>query len=74
MKLIKNDWRNKLGNQSLRNILQIILHTPAIKDYDPIPAIHLWHSLGERARRPEADILVEQEAEVLAEDDLTDDD
>ena len=52
MKKTKSDWRAKLNDDHLTDLLLIQLESPEIKDFDPIPAIDLWNTSGVRVRRP----------------------
>ena len=53
MKVIKNDWRSRLHDSSLSDLMMAAMETPDIQNFDPTPAIHLWMNLGSRSRRPE---------------------
>ena len=44
-KTTKSDWRSKLVDQ-----LYIMLESPKILEYDPLPAITLWNQLPQRIR------------------------
>ena len=44
-KTTKSDWRSKLVDQ-----LYIMLESPKILEYDPLPAITLWNQLPRRIR------------------------
>ncbi|KAI0222661.1 hypothetical protein LSAT2_026077 [Lamellibrachia satsuma] len=70
MKLVKTDWRSKLGNDILTDLLHISFHTASIADFDPTAAIHLWNSSGTRARRPE---FVEFENSKDTDSDMSED-
>ena len=52
MKKIKNDWRSRLTNESLTNLMRVKIESPSVADYDPAPALQLWQCGGVRARRP----------------------
>jgi hypothetical protein len=52
MKYVKSDWRSSLGNQSLNDLMRILLHSKSVRDFDPTTAIHLWRGSGARSRRP----------------------
>jgi len=52
MKIVKNDWRSRLGEENLCDLMLITLESADIGSFDPQPAIHLWYSQGQRARRP----------------------
>lgn len=48
---VKNDWRSRLGNVAVSDLLYIMLHTPDVKQFDPFPAIRLWNSTAKRRIR-----------------------
>lgn len=52
MKIMKNEYRNRLGSSSMTDLMLIKLHSPDIADFDPCQAIHYWNSSSVRARRP----------------------
>ena len=43
MKLVKSDWRSKLKSETLSDLLTVQLSSQSIKEFDPTPAIELWH-------------------------------
>ncbi|XP_077078686.1 zinc finger protein 862-like [Siphateles boraxobius] len=43
MKLVKSDFRASLKNQTLSDLLTVQLSSVSITDFDPVPAIKLWH-------------------------------
>ena len=47
MKFVKNDWRSRLGDKNLSDLMII-----NIEGFDPTDAIDLWASEGERVKRP----------------------
>ena len=49
-KVIKSDWRGRLKNTSVKNLMAIQLHSPDILDVDPMPAIHRWKEKCEHRR------------------------
>ena len=53
MKIIKNDWRSRLGESSLNDLMWVTLESPDIQDFKPDEAIDFWLSKGKRKRRPE---------------------
>lgn len=53
MKLEKSDWRSRLTTSSLCDLLVVQLSSPSIEDFDPNPAVQLWHQASIRARRPD---------------------
>ncbi|VDH95135.1 Hypothetical predicted protein [Mytilus galloprovincialis] len=52
MKVIKNDWRSRLGCQNLSDLILVSLETPSVDKYDPTAAINAWNTGGVRTRRP----------------------
>lgn len=42
MKLVKNDWRSRLGEANLSDLMLVSLEVETIDQFDPLPAIHLW--------------------------------
>ena len=52
MKLVKSDWRASLKSQTLSDLLTVQLSSASITDFDPAPAIKLWHVGSLRSRRP----------------------
>ena len=52
MKIIKNEYRNRLGSSSMSDLMLIKLHSPDIADFEPCQAIHYWNSSSVKARRP----------------------
>lgn len=53
MKLVKTDWRSQLATSTLCDLLVVQLSSPSIKDFDPNPAVQLWHQASIRPRRPD---------------------
>ena len=49
-KVIKSDWRSRLRDTAVTNLMAIQLHSPDIMDFDPIPAIHRWKGKCKRRR------------------------
>ena len=42
MKIIKTDWRSRLTDDSVSDLMTIKLNSPEVKDFDPQPAIDVW--------------------------------
>lgn len=42
MKTIKTDWRSRLTDDSVSDLMTINLDSPEVKDFDPQPAIDVW--------------------------------
>ncbi|XP_060782584.1 zinc finger protein 862-like [Neoarius graeffei] len=53
MKLAKTDWRSRLTTSSLCDLLVVQLSSPYIDDFDPNPAVQLWHQASTRSRQPD---------------------
>ena len=53
MKLVKSDWRSRLSTTTLCDLLVVQLSSPSIEDFDPNPAVQLWHQDSIRSRRPD---------------------
>ena len=41
-KVIKSDWRSRLRDMAVTNLMAIQSHSPDTMDFDPMPAIHRW--------------------------------
>ena len=41
-KVINSDWRSRLRDTAVTNLMAIQLHSPDIMDFDPMPAINWW--------------------------------
>ncbi|KAL7387779.1 hypothetical protein ABVT39_000839, partial [Epinephelus coioides] len=52
MKVVKSDWRSSLKADTLSDLLLMQLSSPPISEFDPSPAIELWHTDCIRGRRP----------------------
>lgn len=52
MKIIKNDWRTRLKQDKLTDLMLVDLVSPDITEFDPTASIHLWNTSGSRMRRP----------------------
>ena len=76
MKLIKNDWRSRLKDTNLTNLMHILLNSDSVESFDPTSAVHLWNSSSTRARRitkkhpkiPKIEKSNENENEVQSQD------
>ncbi|CAM1313939.1 Uncharacterised protein at_DN2261 [Pycnogonum litorale] len=51
LKQIKSDWRNRLLDTTVSDLIRIKLDTPEIKDYKPSAAIHLWNTSSSHGRQ-----------------------
>ena len=49
-KVIKSDWRSRLRDTAVANLMAIQLHIPDIVDFDPMLAIHRWKGKCKRRR------------------------
>ena len=52
MKIQKSDWRSRLGDHNLSDLMLISMEGADIGEFDPDPAIQVWESDSVRARRP----------------------
>ena len=52
LKTIKTDWRNKLSDEAVTNLIRITLESADIDSFNPDPAIHVWNTGSIRGRRP----------------------
>ena len=52
MKCVKTDWRSRLRDTMLTDLLRIQIDSPEISDYEPSAAIDMWLSSGLKAKRP----------------------
>ncbi|XP_053402979.1 uncharacterized protein LOC128558144 [Mercenaria mercenaria] len=50
--MIKNDWRSRLGDRRLSELIIINAVSQSVSEYNPELAIHHWNSNGTRKRRP----------------------
>ncbi|XP_061745138.1 zinc finger protein 862-like isoform X1 [Nerophis ophidion] len=64
MKMVKSDRRSSLKCETLSDLLVVHLSSPSIKDFDPSPAVQVWHASSLRSRRP--DLLEEAEGSVCS--------
>ena len=46
MKSVKSDWRSRVNADTLSYLLLVHLTSPDILDYDPSPAVEMWHSVN----------------------------
>ena len=51
LKVIKTDWRNRLLDTAVTDLIRISLDAADIKNFNPDPAIHLWQQAAIRGRR-----------------------
>ena len=70
MKRVKTDFRNKLANPALNDLLRIILVSPAEVGFDPLPAIQHWHAALQRRQPRERPAPQTEETEEEDEDSL----
>ena len=58
-KMIKSDWRSKLHDKKVTDLLTVELNSPDIAEFDPHQSIQLWLSTRKRRRSfsepPESD-------------------
>ena len=51
MKYTKTDWRNQLNSSSLSAQLTVMLHMPAVGEFNPTNSVLLWHKSGPEVER-----------------------
>ena len=71
MKRIKSDWRSRLGEAHVSDLMTVQLEAPDVSQYDPMKAIELWNTRGLRSRRPQ---LLDDTITMLPEDNGDSDD
>ena len=42
MRHIKSDWRSRLTNSTLTDLMRILMESDSIENYNPEPAVDLW--------------------------------
>lgn len=52
LKTIKTDWRNKLSDSAVTDLIRIALESADIKLFNPDTSIHAWNKRSIRGRRP----------------------
>ena len=52
MKFVKSDWRSRLSDTHLSDLMTVLLETPDVDQFDPSSAVKHWNHAGPRARRP----------------------
>ena len=53
MKMVKSDWRSRLSDRHLSDMMTIQMETAEVDQFDPSPAVKLWTNAGPRNRRPD---------------------
>ena len=72
MKITKTDWRSRLKNTVLNDLMMIQFNTPEIEHFNPISSIQLWNTSSYRKRRPcfmEGDVT-EVDEQVVTEEEI----
>ena len=72
MKRVKTDFRIKLANPALNDLLRIIRLSPAEVGFDPLPAIQHWHAALQRRQPRERPAPQTQEQDEHSLPSLTD--
>jgi hypothetical protein len=67
LKVIKTDWRNRLTDDAVTDLMRISLDSADIKEFNPDPAIHLWQQavVCGRGRRPSQKIWKKTKAKQI---------
>ena len=73
MKLIKTDWRSRLTDTHLSDLMQVHLEGAEIPQFDPKKAIHLWYSNSGGSRTRRLDFVSNESALNDGDSDLDDD-
>lgn len=65
MKQMKTDWRCKLKSTSLTDLMTIVMYSPNVSQFDPIPSLDHWfqNEGSDRCRRPKSDTYVHSDTE-----------
>ena len=73
MKVTKSEWRSRLRNTVLNDLMMIQFNTPEIEHINPTSSIQLWNTSTERKRIPcvtegdevDEQVMTEVERQVL---------
>ena len=52
MKFVKSDWRSRLSDTYLSDLMTVLLDTPDVAQFGPSSAVKHWNHAGPRSRRP----------------------
>ena len=52
MKFVKSDWRSRLSDTHLSDLMTVLMETLDVDQFDPSSAVKHWNHAGPRARRP----------------------
>ena len=52
MMFVKSDWRSRLSDTHLSDLMTVLLETPDVDQFDPSSAVKHWNHAGPRTRRP----------------------
>ena len=52
MNKVKSDWRCKLKEESLNDLMHVALSRVTVKNFNPEPTIGLWWNDAKKTRRP----------------------
>lgn len=53
LNMIKTDWRNRLNNSTVNDVMRVLLLSPSIDLFEPTAAVNLWFEDGLRKKRPQ---------------------
>ena len=48
VKMVKHDWRSRLGETNISDSMLVYMESPSIKDFSPSDAIQKWYISGKR--------------------------
>ena len=52
LRFVKSDWRRRLSDIHLSDLMRVLLEIPDVDQVDPLSAVKHWNHAGPKARRP----------------------
>ena len=52
LRFVKSDWRSRLFDTRLSDLMPVLLEIPDVDQFDLLSAVEHWNHAGRRARRP----------------------
>ena len=71
-KVIKSDWRSRLRDTMVTDLMSIQLHSPEITDFDPTPSILRWKESCKRRLSLRSKSSSESDDEIESDDEMID--
>ena len=71
-KVIKSDWRSRLRDTMVTDLMSIQLHSPEIADFDPRPSILRWKESCKRRLSLCSKSSSESDDEIESDDEMID--